>query len=226
MVFILKDMADLTEEEYKKVLAERDQYKSKLEIAQKELSKKSTNYTTDATSDFNAFSLNFQAINDRVDKTISDMGDALLNPFDDKLFDDLNKSAVEIQSTFGLSRSRLDEFKTTIADVGPELTKIGLSQEDFVSTITGAMEGLGTSASLGTEAIVELAAASKFTTKDVTTLASNFRDVGISVYDVGDRMKEVADYARSVGVSVKAVSDGVVTNLEKMNIYNFIGKPC
>ena len=216
-------MADLTEEEYKKVLAERDQYKSKLEIAQKELSKKNTNYTTDTTSDFNAFSLNFQAVNDRVDKTIEDMGNALLNPFDDKLFDDLNKSAVEIQSTFGLSRSRLDEFKTTIADVGPELTKIGLSQEDFVSTITGAMEGLGTSASLGTEAIVELAAASKFTTKDVKTLASNFRDVGISVYDVGDRMKEVADYARSVGVSVKAVSDGVVDNLDKMNLYNFEG---
>ncbi len=43
----------------------------------------------------------------------------------------------------------------------------------------------------------------------------------MSVYDVGDRMKEVTDYARSVGVSVAGVSDKVVGNLGKMNLYNF-----
>ena len=85
------------------------------------------------------------------------------------------------------------------------------------------MDGLGTSASLGKEAIVELAAASKVSKQDVSVLASEFRKVGVSVYDVGDRMKEVTDYARSVGVSVKAVSEGVVTNLDKMNLYNFEG---
>jgi ABC-type enterochelin transport system substrate-binding protein len=36
-------------------------------------------------------------------------------------------------------------------------------------------------------------------------------------------MKEVTDYAKSVGVSVQAVSKGVVGNLDKMNMYNFEG---
>ena len=117
----------------------------------------------------------------------------------------------------------MDEFKNTIADVAPELTKMGMTETEFASTIKEAMDGLGTSASLGKEAIVELAAASKVSKQDVSVLASEFRKVGVSVYDVGDRMKEVADYARSVGVSVKAVSEGVVTNLDKMNLYNFEG---
>ena len=117
----------------------------------------------------------------------------------------------------------MDEFKNTIADVAPELTKMGMTETEFASTIKEAMDGLGTSASLGKEAIVELAAASKVSKQDVSVLASEFRKVGVSVYDVGDRMKEVTDYARSVGVSVKAVSEGVVTNLDKMNLYNFEG---
>ena len=41
------------------------------------------------------------------------------------------------------------------------------------------------------------------------------------MYDVGDSMLEVANYAKSVGVSVQAVSKGVVDNLGKMNLYNF-----
>jgi hypothetical protein len=43
----------------------------------------------------------------------------------------------------------------------------------------------------------------------------------VSIYDVGDTMRDVANYAKSVGVSVDAVSKGVVANLEKMNLYNF-----
>ena len=43
----------------------------------------------------------------------------------------------------------------------------------------------------------------------------------MSIYDVGDQMKEVTDIARGAGVSVAGVSDKVVGNLNKMNLYNF-----
>jgi hypothetical protein len=43
----------------------------------------------------------------------------------------------------------------------------------------------------------------------------------MSLYDVGDRMAEVANYAKSVGANVKAVSAEVVTNLKQLNLFNF-----
>jgi hypothetical protein len=68
-----------------------------------------------------------------------------------------------------------------------------------------------------------MSAAAKLTGQDVGTLTSSFREVGVSIYDVGEEMKDVANYAKSVGVSVDAVSKGVVSNLNKMNLYNFEG---
>lgn len=174
-----------------------------------------------STSDnFNAFTLNLKSITGQVNQTMNELFDAL-NPLDSQAFADMDKYGTEIQTTFGLAKNRMDEFKNTIADAGPELIKMGLSESDVVNNLSSIMKNLGTAASLSEEAVVELTAAAKVTGQDVGTLASNFREVGISVYDVGEKMKEVTDYARSVGVSVQAVSSGVVGNLEKLNLYNF-----
>jgi hypothetical protein len=43
------------------------------------------------------------------------------------------------------------------------------------------------------------------------------------MYDVGDRMAEVTNYARNVGVPVQAVAGAVTANLGKINLYNFEG---
>jgi hypothetical protein len=51
----------------------------------------------------------------------------------------------------------------------------------------------------------------------------NFRDVGVSVAGIGPKMREVTRIAQQAGVTVKAVSDAVVSNLDKMNLYNFEG---
>jgi hypothetical protein len=99
--------------------------------------------------------------------------------------------------------------------------KMGITEEQGLKNITKVMESMGSTATLGKEAITELSAAAEVSRVDIGKLATNFRDVGVSVYDVGDRMKEVTDYARSVGVSVAGVSDKVVGNLGKMNLYNF-----
>lgn len=208
------------EKEYKKLLEDKEKYEK---LWNKSLKENQKNTETETLKSFNAFSLSLKQIEDETVKIGESMKDALTKPFKADFQNQLDEYATSIQSSFGLSKARMDEFKNTIADVAPELTKMGMTETEFASTIQQAMDGLGTSASLGKEAIVELAAASKFTNKDITTLASEFRKVGVSVYNVGDRMKEVADYARSVGVSVKAVSDGVVDNLDKMNLYNFEG---
>ena len=210
----------IDEKELKKLREDNEKYEKQWNKSLKDSEKKTEEKTLNS---FNAFAVSLEQINGTVQTTIDDMGKALTTPFNADFQNQLDEYATSIQSSFGLSKARMDEFKNTIADVAPELTKMGMTETEFASTIKEAMDGLGTSASLGKEAIVELAAASKVSKQDVSVLASEFRKVGVSVYDVGDRMKEVTDYARSVGVSVKAVSEGVVTNLDKMNLYNFEG---
>lgn len=133
----------------------------------------------------------------------------------------LDEQATKIQNAFGVSKQRLSEFKTLIADTTPELVKMGLSQDEAASSVIEITKSLGTNATVGKEAVIELSAAGRLVGEDVATLASSFRDVGVSIYDAGDRMKEVIDYAKNVGVSVQAVSKGVLSNLDKMNLYNF-----
>ena len=135
----------------------------------------------------------------------------------------LEVEGTKIQQSFGVSRDRIEEFKTLIADVGPVLAQMGISESEFANTITEITSKLGGAASLGAEAVTEIAAAAKVSGEDIGTLAANFREVGISMYDVGDRMAEVTNYARNVGVPVKAVAEGVTDNLGKINLYNFEG---
>ena len=182
---------------------------------------KSINDVLGSTEDtFNAFTLNLKSMVGQVDITSKAIIDAL-NPLDSTVFKEMDEYATKIQASFGLAKNRNDEFKQSIADAGPELAKLGIQEEAMGNNLAEIMAGLKTSASVGKEAIVEITAAAQVTGQQIGTLTSSFREVGISIYDVGDKMKEITNYARSVGVSVEAVSSGVVDNLSKMNQYNF-----
>jgi hypothetical protein len=140
---------------------------------------------------------------------------------DTKIFAQLETYANSVQTAFGLSKERVDEFKTSIADAAPELAKLGITDQQIATNLISIMDGLGGAASVSKEAIVELSAAAQLTGQEVGDLTSKFREVGISVYDVGEQMKTVTEVARSAGVSVNKVSGKVTANLEKMNIFNF-----
>lgn len=135
----------------------------------------------------------------------------------------LDEQATELSSQFGVGKGRMEEFRQSIADVSPALIRMGVDQEDAIKNIGKMGEALGSAASLGTEAIIELSAVSKATGQDAGLLTEKFREVGISVYDVGDRMLEVANSARAAGVSVSAVSSAVAQNIGKLNLFNFEG---
>ena len=168
----------------------------------------------------NAYTLNVGAIGKKLESQFEGLLSAI-NPLDTKIFAELETYANSVQTAFGLSKERVDEFKTTIADAAPELAKLGIQDQEIANNLISIMDGLGGAASVSKEAIVEVSAAAKLTGQDVGVLTSNFRDVGISVYDVGEQMKTVTEVARSAGVSVSKVSGEVMTNLEKMNLYNF-----
>ena len=168
----------------------------------------------------NAYTLNVGAIGKKLESQFEGLLSAI-NPLDTKIFAELETYANSVQTAFGLSKERVDEFKTSIADAAPELAKLDIKDQEIATNLISIMDGLGGAASVSKEAIVELSAAAKLTGQDVGDLTSKFREVGISVYDVGEQMKTVTEVARSAGVSVNAVSSKIMTNLEKMNIYNF-----
>ena len=175
---------------------------------------------TSADFDKNAYTLNVGAIGKKLESQFEGLLNSI-NPLDSTIFADLEEYANSVQTAFGLSKERVDEFKTTIADAAPELAKLGIKDAEISTNLVSIMQGLGGAASVSKEAIVEVSAAAQLTSQNVQTLSSNFRDVGISIYDVGEQMKTVTEVARSAGVSVKGVSDKIMINLEKMNIYNF-----
>jgi len=143
------------------------------------------------------------------------------NPANFEGADFLRDASQQMANSLGLGQARMSEMKTTIADALPEMLKLGITQSEALVNMTNIPKELGINASLGTEALVEMSAAAKVTSTSVGDLAIGFKGVGISLYDVGDKMAEVANYAKSVGVNVQAVSGLVVKNLQQLNMFNF-----
>jgi hypothetical protein len=155
---------------------------------------------------------------------IKEVGKAAAQAFnfnDSEPFKFLDEQATSIQNAFGLSKERMSEFKQIIADTGPELVKMGLTLEKATEYSTAAMKAMGSAGSIGKDAIVELAAVNKITGVEVGALATNFRNVGVSIYDVGKEMKEVVNEAKKAGVAVSAVAAAVSSNLKQLNLFNF-----
>jgi len=164
-----------------------------------------------------------------IQKSVKDSMDEIATSFTDQnlgknsFLQLLDEQATALSAEFGVGKGRMEEFRQSIADVSPEFIKMGIGQETAITNIGKMGEALGSAASLGSEAIIELSAAAKGTGQDVGVLTGKFREVGISVYDVGEKMLEVANSARAAGVSVGAVSSAVAQNIGKLNVYNFEG---
>ena len=146
---------------------------------------------------------------------------AALNPTDFSGADYLMRSGQELANQMGLGKARISEMRTTIADTIPEMLKLGLSSSEAFNVLKDVPTSLGVNTTMGVEALREMGAASKVSGVETRKLALEFKGVGMSLYDVGDRMAEVANIAKSVGANVGMVSSLVVTNLKQLNLFNF-----
>jgi hypothetical protein len=220
------DLDKKTNKELKEMVSELNSRVKNLENSKTKKNLTSTSETSETSSEVSAFSLDptkqIGNLKEQFDNAIKGFYDSA-NIFDDTVFKQLDEYSTQIQSSFGLSKARISEFRSTLAETTPELLKFGYDEADSVILMQDAMKGLGTAASLSSKTLIQLGATSKVTGVDVGELAANFREVGISVQGVGKEMEDVTDYARSVGVSVKGVADKVSDNLKQMNLYNFEG---
>ena len=144
-----------------------------------------------------------------------------LDPTNFQGADYLMKKGQELATAMGIGQARMSEMRTTIADAIPEMLKLGISSDEAFDVLMDVPTALGVNTTMGTEALVEMGAAAEVSGVETKKLAQEFKGVGMSLYDVGDRMAEVANYAKSVGANVKAVSAEVVGNLKQLNLFNF-----
>ena len=173
----------MTEAEYKEKIARLEEVIKKQEEANasaKRFGDSSNRLSETARTGLGKWTLDMKEFSNSVEGALKDLGDAA-DPFNLSAFQDLDEKATAIQREFGTTRGSIEGFKQSIADTIPELIKMGITEEKAVENMAKVMESMGSSASLGAEAITELSAAAEVSRVDIGKLASNFREVGISV---------------------------------------------
>lgn len=88
---------------------------------------------------------------------------------------------------------------------------------------TNVTETLGRNVLMSAEGAKSLYASYLVTGQEVSKMVGGFKDVGLSAYDVAEKMKQVVDIARESGVNVESVSRNVLDNMKYLNQYNFEG---
>ena len=166
-----------------------------------------------------SFSVNF------ITDTLVEFGTQLVNIINPieifKTQINLDKEASRLVRAFGVSKDKAGELTQTLTDAIPGFIAFGGSVGDAGQTIKTLAESFDTNMSIAGDTLVSFAATAKVTGVEQGKLATSFRDVGVSLGDIDDRMLKVVETARNAGITTKAVSDLVTSNLDKMNLYNF-----
>jgi hypothetical protein len=140
-----------------------------------------------------------------------------------KALGNLDAEATKLVKTFGISKERAAELTQTVADAIPKFVDMGLDVGDVAETMKTLGESMNTNMMISSDVLADFAATAEVTGVKQGELATKFRDVGFSIASVGDQMMDVVKVAQQAGTTVAAVSEGVVGNLDKMNLYNFEG---
>jgi hypothetical protein len=136
---------------------------------------------------------------------------------------DLDAKSSVLINALGVGSGRGAELTQTLASTIPKYLELGLKSNQVLEDQKKLITALNVNLRLTDDQLVKLAATSMVTGQEAGVMAKSFMDVGVPLSMVGQRMEEVAKIANQAGVTVSAVSAGVVKNLDKMNIYNFEG---
>jgi hypothetical protein len=134
---------------------------------------------------------------------------------------DLDQKSAALIQTLGVGNKRGQELTLTIADTIPKYLELGLKADDAAADYVKLIDTFNTNMTLTDETLVNLAATAKVTRMEGSAMAKSFQDAGTPISMVGDKMMDVAKVANQAGVTVAALSGGVVKNLDKMSLYNF-----
>ena len=164
----------------------------------------------------------FQSFGDKINAAFSSMIDVSF-PTLIKEVQRLDVEATKVTALFGQGRENIQQIKAAMADASAEVLGLGGSYEDVTKIQMAAAKDLQRNVILGGDVYKDIYAATQVTAQGAEKLLPAFKNVGVSAYGVADGMQKIVDVAREQGLSVRAVSEQAVSNMESMNKYNFQG---
>jgi hypothetical protein len=136
---------------------------------------------------------------------------------------EVDVATMQITKSFGLGRDNIVELKGAMTAAVTEVTLLGGKFSDIVDIQKDVGEVLGRNVILASESYEKIFAMQQVTGQDISKVLPMMKEVGISTYQSGKEMEKVVNSARQMGVNAQAVSQDVVTNMSKLNMYNFDG---
>ena len=222
----LNKIKDLSPEDAKKLLKEQLEENDNLKEQISESKNKAQEYTKSTAFELQNVNLEFKDLLNPLSSVVN-ATQQFTNAFTEgALMGDVKfliENSQKLANNMGIGSARSGELRTMIANAVPEMVKFGMTSDEAIQVFADVPKSLKVNTTLAKDTIVELGAASQISGVNAGKLADDFKSVGFNLDQVGDKMADVANYAKGVGVNVKAVSQGVVENLKNLNTMNFEG---
>jgi hypothetical protein len=135
--------------------------------------------------------------------------------------EEVDIAATTLAKEFGQGRENVMTMKVAMADAVKESALFGKDIKEISELQKGIAESIGRNIILSTESYPKLFALESVVGQNAQTIVKQFKDAGISIYNVNKEMQGVIDSARAIGVNAQEVSSKVLSNMDKLNMYNF-----
>lgn len=129
-----------------------------------------------------------------------------------------------VNGELGLSGELSEDFRETITNSIPELTRLGIEFDELVKGAEQLVESTGRFALVGTDMLVragEIAQAYGMDMSDVIESYASFEKVGIGAAEANEAIADAGKRSLEVGIQSKNTIKGIQDNIEKLNQYGF-----
>ena len=134
---------------------------------------------------------------------------------------EVDLKAKEVAKSFGLGAEAIGSLKVNMADAVKDVAVFGKTFKDIALLQESIGKSTGVNIIMASENYAKLFAAAQVSGQDASKLVEDFKNAGVSLYNVSTEMQSVIDSAREIGVNASVVSKKVLDNLGKLNEYNF-----
>ena len=136
---------------------------------------------------------------------------------------EIDADATKVAKSFGQGRENIGGIKMALVDAATSVEALGGKFGDVAKIQTDLTSSLGRAVMLTSESYDDIFATQQVTGIESKRLFDNFKNIGVSAYGVAEGMQKIVDTARQQGLSVAAVSEQAVSNMDALNKYNFQG---
>jgi hypothetical protein len=123
----------------------------------------------------------------------------------------------------GVGAEMSDEIRSAMTDAAAKIISMGGSMADLETIQQGLLETTGRNVMASNDYFKEIYEAAKVAGQTTDELQKSFIDAGYNMNNIGSEMQTVLDTSRALGVSMKAVSTSVLSNMSALDTHNFKG---